>query len=551
MTGSVGTAYPKLINRPASWLFTTAVFGIGLAWFAVGVERVGLASSYADPVSQIPAQDDAVYAREAIEMAQGGTWLTPQYLGRHALNKPPLLQCLAAASVKLFGISNWALRVPSLFAAALVLALVFALTRYLYSVSVAAGAVLLLASSHLFYVFSRVTMTDMLLTLWITCAMGVLAYDPAFERRFSWVLFGAATGAAILTKAAAGLVPLIAFAGTFALLPAKLRPRPRAIISALGATAAVALPWHLYELVVHPRWFVAEYILTQHLSVGVTAPPQYTNENHLAFYARRLFLMDPVLALLAALSVPLVVRNRRAHPFLAAWLVVTLAVLFGFRYRSAYYLLPLLPVLALMAAEFIAAFPRMRGAVLAALIACAVIKTVSAAPVWGIDAGRESHRPIAPSLDRYCAKHRGNDLIIVGQEDQFYASDLPLPRVRYCIFAPQPAPGAPLDFAWLGISVSAAEFDHLDALRPVFRQRLTEFNLPSDAPVGTVIRAASLGEVAGLIEKHPGSDFWIPAEMLRGLNLQIPQQIELSGAGGVFLLARQSSVHEPARACRF
>src|SRR5262249_43438879 len=160
-----------------------------------------------------------------------------------------------------------------------------------------------------------------------------------------------------------------------------------------------------------------------------------TNENHLVFYARRLFRMDPVLTLLAAgACVSLLLRPRRdalsepGRPLgtsgsgrvLLAWLAVTLLLLFGFRYRSAYYLLPLVPVLALMAAELFAQLPRFRGPILAALLVSVAVKTISAAPVWGISAGRESHRAVASALDRYCQQHRDNGLIIVGPDDQFY-----------------------------------------------------------------------------------------------------------------------------------
>src|SRR6516165_633121 len=153
------------------------VFTLSVIWFSDGVERIGLASLSCDPVSRIGAQDDAVYATEAIEMVQTNRWLTPSYLGRYALNKPPLLQWLTALSIKTFGLSAWALRVPSLLAAAAIMTLIFALLSQMYSWSVGIAAVLLLGSCHLFYDFARLCMTDMLLTCWITAAIFILARD--------------------------------------------------------------------------------------------------------------------------------------------------------------------------------------------------------------------------------------------------------------------------------------------------------------------------------------------------------------------------------------
>src|SRR5215471_14100676 len=299
------TLKKQTIQLDSPLVLVALVFVASFAWFAIGVERVGLASLYGDPVSRIPAQDDAVYAREAIEMAHSGNWLTPSYLSRYALNKPPMLQWLAGLSVKVFGISAWSLRLPSLFAAALATTLIFALAWRMHSWFTAVTAALLLASSHLFYNFSRLAMTDMLLVCWITAAVFVLARDPGLRSPFSPVWFGLWSGAAILTKAAAGAVPLFVLLVSTVLLPRESRPRAGRIVAAFGIAATVALPWHIYQFAVHPRWFFTEYVLQQHLAIGVTAPPQYTNENHLVFYARRLFRMDPVLTLLAAVSFPL------------------------------------------------------------------------------------------------------------------------------------------------------------------------------------------------------------------------------------------------------
>ena len=45
-------------------------FLLFLGWLASGVEQVGIASQFVDPVSRIPSQDEAVYAHEAIAIAR-------------------------------------------------------------------------------------------------------------------------------------------------------------------------------------------------------------------------------------------------------------------------------------------------------------------------------------------------------------------------------------------------------------------------------------------------------------------------------------------------
>lgn len=529
-----------------------AVFLIAAAWFSVGVKDAGIASVYCDPVSHISAQDEAVYLREAIEMVVSGQWATPAYLGRYALNKPPLTQWLAAAGMKMFGISAWAGRLPLLLAAALIVALVFTLVWRVHSLAAAAGAVLLLASSHLYYVFARLCMTDMLLTLWVAGALFVITTDPALRRNASVLAFGACVGAALMTKGAAGLLPLVALGLYWLLAGREMRPALPRVAAVAATAAAVALPWHLYQALVHPHWFFAEYVLMQHLSVGVTAPPQYSDENHLVFYARRLYLMDPAIAIAAALSLPVAVRRWRKHPAALAWLGAVILALFGFRYRSGYYLLPLIPVLAVFGGILLGALrPRPRMAALALVAACTVIKAVSGSPLWGLPVGTASQLPVARGLREYCARHRGNGLIVVGLDDQFYASDLPLARVRYCLLAPAqpPAPRPPMDFERLGIVVSVAQFNDLSRWLPAFRTELARFDMPSDAAVATVVLAHNGQELAELIATHPELDFLIGRPLLQGLPVTSSHRIEEAGGDHVFLLARNGSVSSSGWSC--
>jgi hypothetical protein len=143
-------------------------------------------------------------------------------------------------------------------------------------------------------------------------------------------------------------------------------------------------------------------------------------------------------------------------------------------------------------------------------------------------------------------------LILVAVADQFYASVLPLPSLRYCLLTASPNPHSKrpyMDFEWLGISVSVSEFEHLDQWLPTFRARLARFNLRSVAPVGTVIRAASPGDVQLLIDSQPDTDFFLPDGLLRQLTLAGPRRVVQSPGAYVFLLSLKESVHRPARSC--
>src|ERR1019366_9487698 len=102
-----------------------AVALLALACLLVRAARVGLAGDYIDPISRITSQDEASYAHSAIAIARGGDSLTPRFMGRYALYKPPLLVWVAAVSSKILGVSRLGLRLPVAIFSALSLGLIF------------------------------------------------------------------------------------------------------------------------------------------------------------------------------------------------------------------------------------------------------------------------------------------------------------------------------------------------------------------------------------------------------------------------------------------
>src|SRR5262245_36767984 len=98
---------------------------LALACTLIRAARVGIAGDYVDPVGRVTAQDEALYSNSASRMAQHGGWLTPEFMGRYALYKPPLLPWIAGFSARLFGVSRIGLRLPVALLCSLALGLVF------------------------------------------------------------------------------------------------------------------------------------------------------------------------------------------------------------------------------------------------------------------------------------------------------------------------------------------------------------------------------------------------------------------------------------------
>jgi len=136
---------------------------------------------------------EARYAEIARKMVELGDGITPWFdYGVPFWGKPPLSFWLTAASFKLFGINEFAARLPHLLGALLVVWLIWD-WQARSSRREAMLAIVLLAGSALFFVASGAVMTDMTLTVGTTLAMrgfwlGLHGTD-AERRRERWLLF--------------------------------------------------------------------------------------------------------------------------------------------------------------------------------------------------------------------------------------------------------------------------------------------------------------------------------------------------------------------------
>ncbi len=472
-----------------------------------------MAGDYLDPVAKISAQDEALYSHSAIRMAQRGDWLTPRFLERFALYKPPLAIWLAGISAKLLGVSRIALRLPTILIAALGLGLLFLFAAEMRSWQAGAFAVALLLSNRLWMVPASMVLTDGLLAAFEIAAMYWLFADPWLESPEAFWGFVVSFAAAVLTKGIAAAPLALAFALYCVFAPARRRPAMRRALAALAAAALFVLPWYAYQAIVHTRWFFAEHFGLEIFSFGVGAPRQTTEENHALFYLKRLVWIDPVLLALALTALPAwfaELRRRSAEAILVAcWLAPMLAAVFMWQYRNGTYLIPCLAPMAVAAAVY-APLPNRSAWWTAVLLAAALaMKLAMPAAPWGLSFAAGTIQSAARPLQDYCRMARGNELVVVDLADDFYASTLPLGNLRYALVGNSMSGGQlTMDFPGMGITMSAGQFDDLSA--PHFREVLRQWGIDSDEPLARLIVAATPAQMMEVVRAHPLSDFFMP-----------------------------------------
>jgi hypothetical protein len=177
-------------------------------------------------------------------------------------------------------------------------------------------------------------------------------------------------------------------------------------------------------------------------------------------------------------------------------------------------LLPLLPALALMSIEF---SPLLRGKLAwpmcVILVAMFGVKAWDGDAIWALDYYAKTVPP-AQALDNYSHLRRTNELMIVSPDDEFYASVLDLPKVRYLYLTPLDATKTSEFFYRLGMILGGDEFCSLPPLFPVYEQRLQAWKLPRDLhPEGTLISSGTVSKLPDIIRCSPDRDFMIPEEL--------------------------------------
>ncbi len=162
--------------------------------------------------------DAAQYASMSREMASTGIYLQLYDLGKDYLDKPPLLFWLSSLSIQLFGVYDWAYRLPSILCLGLALYSVYRFTLLYYNELIAQLSVLVLASSQAFILMAHDVRCDTMLMGFVMFSIWQLAawYQSNAWKHFVMAFMGIGLG--MLTKGPIAIVvPGISFAIHFLL----------------------------------------------------------------------------------------------------------------------------------------------------------------------------------------------------------------------------------------------------------------------------------------------------------------------------------------------
>ncbi len=208
--------------------------------------------------------DEPRYAQVAREMLERHDWITPTLGGQPWLEKPPLYYWQARVSYTIFGVSDWAARLPSaLDATFLVLAVYFFLRRFRPGFEL--DGALITASSAGFIGYARAASMDMALAAAFT--IGILGWWAWLEtgKKVYLAVFYGFLALGMLAKGP--VAPFLATA-VIVLYAAAVREL-RLVLKTLWlpgilSFCTIALPWYFAVQMRNPAFF-QEFIVEHNL----------------------------------------------------------------------------------------------------------------------------------------------------------------------------------------------------------------------------------------------------------------------------------------------
>ena len=340
---------------------------------------------------------DAVQAQIGRNMLSSGDWVTARLDGIAYLEKPPLLYWTIAVSYEIFGVHDWAARIPVALSAVALSLLTAAFGIWAFGREAGFFAGLCMSTCVGLFLFTRVLFPDAMQTCTIALAMWaflrVLDSEEQHPRTWAAVL-AASLGIGLLLKSLIAIVFPVAAAGLYLICTRQLfsayvwrRLRP---LSGLLIILLIAAPWHILATLRNPPYFsftmksipgeyhgflwffsVNEQLLR---FLNLRYPRDYNTVPRLYFWLFNLIWIFPwsvYLPAAAKLSYRPVDRAGRVRLLALCWIAFVM-VFFTFSTTQEYYSMPCYPALALLIGSAIAINGRfVRGGTRALTVICA------------------------------------------------------------------------------------------------------------------------------------------------------------------------------------
>ncbi|BCD62712.1 glycosyl transferase, family 39 [Nitratiruptor sp. YY08-26] len=210
--------------------------------------------------------DEGAFSEATREMLASHNFVTTYLNGNLRFDKPILIYWLQAASASVFGLNEFAMRLPSALAATLWVYLLYRFTKRFYDEKTAFWASFFMAGSLQISIIAKAAIADALLNMFIAASMfAFYIYYQSRQKGYLYLTF-AAIGFGVLTKGPVAI--LIPFAVSLLFLRKNLLFWVKSVFNPVGIMIflAIAAPWYIAEYLDQGQYFIEGFLLKHNLN---------------------------------------------------------------------------------------------------------------------------------------------------------------------------------------------------------------------------------------------------------------------------------------------
>ena len=300
--------------------------------------------------------DEGMHAATSKDMILAGDYITPRLNGETFYDKPVLFNWLAAASLRVFGFTEFAARFPAAVLGFATVLLTYILGRRMFTPTVGLLGAVALATSIEYIILSRSVVHDIALLFFMTLALYSFycAFESGQRRRIHLLILYASLGFAVLAKGPVGLLLTALIVGLFLLITKRLTfIREMGLVWGIVVFLLIAAPWYVLIAIRNPD-YAGYFFLKQNVMNFISAEARHPRPFYYYFH----ILMGGFFPWSFFLPLALIhgVRRRAeesgsARLYLLLWVGVVFVFFSTASSKLSPYILPLFPAAALLVGD--------------------------------------------------------------------------------------------------------------------------------------------------------------------------------------------------------